>query len=390
MALVRLRGPLKRRAGDRSEHLVDGATVGELLPRAGARAPAAGRLGPRRARRTARPRQRVRQRRAAARRTRGPADDRVDVSLRSRGGRRDRAAGRHEEGPVRARGRGRRRLSRSAARAFAGEPVEYAVRDPRSGRLFASVTSPFYGPKLCSPTIPAGEWEQARGRSPRGRRGRARADLGDRCRARPTACSSGRRPRRPVREPRRRRHAGSLNRALWEQPGRGSLAAGRAAGSACTRSPLAGRAGAAGGRHLGRRGLADRGRRRQLAQRQRGARRPATCPRTRRPTTRPLRRTTYTGRRTRPRAALHAVPRRRLPLGRRGRDLDRHRRGPAVGLRLPAGDRPGRPRQRLRDPAGRRRRPRHPGWPRAGLRDPRRRRQLDAARRRAAAASTPT
>ena len=34
------------------------------------------------------------------------------------------------------------------ARAFAGEPVEYAVRDPRSGRVLASVTSPFYGPKL--------------------------------------------------------------------------------------------------------------------------------------------------------------------------------------------------------------------------------------------------
>ncbi len=34
------------------------------------------------------------------------------------------------------------------ARAFAGEPVEYAMRDPRSGRLFATVTSPFYGPKI--------------------------------------------------------------------------------------------------------------------------------------------------------------------------------------------------------------------------------------------------
>jgi molybdopterin synthase sulfur carrier subunit len=31
MALVRLRGPLKRLAGDRAEHAVDGATVGELL-----------------------------------------------------------------------------------------------------------------------------------------------------------------------------------------------------------------------------------------------------------------------------------------------------------------------------------------------------------------------
>ena len=35
-----------------------------------------------------------------------------------------------------------------AARAFEGEPVEYATRDPRSGRLFAAVSSPLYGPKL--------------------------------------------------------------------------------------------------------------------------------------------------------------------------------------------------------------------------------------------------
>ena len=34
------------------------------------------------------------------------------------------------------------------ARAFPGETVEYAMRDPRSGRLVASVTSAFYGPKL--------------------------------------------------------------------------------------------------------------------------------------------------------------------------------------------------------------------------------------------------
>jgi molybdopterin synthase sulfur carrier subunit len=31
MAIVRLRGPLKQLAGDRSEHSVEGATVGELL-----------------------------------------------------------------------------------------------------------------------------------------------------------------------------------------------------------------------------------------------------------------------------------------------------------------------------------------------------------------------
>ena len=49
------------------------------------------------------------------------------------------------------------------ARAFAGEPVEYAVRDPRSGRLLASVTSPFYGPKIFVTDDPAGEWEQSGG-----------------------------------------------------------------------------------------------------------------------------------------------------------------------------------------------------------------------------------
>ncbi|MGH2948008.1 MAG: WD40/YVTN/BNR-like repeat-containing protein [Solirubrobacteraceae bacterium] len=49
------------------------------------------------------------------------------------------------------------------ARAFAGEPVEYALRDPRSGRVLASVTSPFYGPKVWYADDPAGEWEQAEG-----------------------------------------------------------------------------------------------------------------------------------------------------------------------------------------------------------------------------------
>jgi photosystem II stability/assembly factor-like uncharacterized protein len=49
------------------------------------------------------------------------------------------------------------------ARAFAGEPVEYAMRDPRTGRVLASVTSAFYGPKIWHADDPAGEWEQASG-----------------------------------------------------------------------------------------------------------------------------------------------------------------------------------------------------------------------------------
>jgi photosystem II stability/assembly factor-like uncharacterized protein len=50
-----------------------------------------------------------------------------------------------------------------AARAFAGEPVDYATREPRTGRVFASVSSPFYGPKIWYADDPAGEWTQANG-----------------------------------------------------------------------------------------------------------------------------------------------------------------------------------------------------------------------------------
>jgi photosystem II stability/assembly factor-like uncharacterized protein len=50
-----------------------------------------------------------------------------------------------------------------AARSFAGEPCEFATRDPRSGRYLASVTSAFYGPKLWVTDDPAGEWQEAEG-----------------------------------------------------------------------------------------------------------------------------------------------------------------------------------------------------------------------------------
>ena len=48
-------------------------------------------------------------------------------------------------------------------RAFAGEAVEYAMRDPRSGRVLASVTSGWYGPRIWHTDDPAGKWEQAEG-----------------------------------------------------------------------------------------------------------------------------------------------------------------------------------------------------------------------------------
>ena len=49
------------------------------------------------------------------------------------------------------------------SRFFAGEPVDYATRDPRTGRYFAAMTSPFYGPKLLFSDDLNGEWSQAQG-----------------------------------------------------------------------------------------------------------------------------------------------------------------------------------------------------------------------------------
>jgi hypothetical protein len=48
-----------------------------------------------------------------------------------------------------------------AGRAFDGTVIEYAMRDPRTGRSFASHTSGFFGPRLMHTMDPTGEWEHA-------------------------------------------------------------------------------------------------------------------------------------------------------------------------------------------------------------------------------------
>ncbi|HEX3874546.1 MAG TPA: hypothetical protein VHW26_10410, partial [Solirubrobacteraceae bacterium] len=54
-------------------------------------------------------------------------------------------------------------------RAFVGEAVDYAMRDPRTGRFFASVTSSFWGPRIWFADDPLGDWRPAAGVSlPRG------------------------------------------------------------------------------------------------------------------------------------------------------------------------------------------------------------------------------
>jgi hypothetical protein len=49
------------------------------------------------------------------------------------------------------------------ARAFPGTTVEFAMRDPRTGRYFASVTSGQFGPRVHVADDPAGDWEQTDG-----------------------------------------------------------------------------------------------------------------------------------------------------------------------------------------------------------------------------------
>lgn len=47
------------------------------------------------------------------------------------------------------------------ARAFTGEPVDFAVRDSRTSRVLATMTSPFYGPKVFLTERPSSEWDDA-------------------------------------------------------------------------------------------------------------------------------------------------------------------------------------------------------------------------------------
>jgi photosystem II stability/assembly factor-like uncharacterized protein len=48
-------------------------------------------------------------------------------------------------------------------RHFESQPVDYAMRDPGSGRVLAAVTSPFYGPRVWYADDLAGDWTPARG-----------------------------------------------------------------------------------------------------------------------------------------------------------------------------------------------------------------------------------
>ncbi len=238
------------------------------------------------------------------------------------------------------------------ARAFAGEPVEYALRDPRSGRLLASVTSAFYGPKLWYADDAGGEWEQASGVAlPEGGES-ALERIWTIVPRRPRRDSvRGWRSGRAVRESRRRRHLGAQSRAVGASDA-AEVAAGRRRPVPALDRHVARRAGSTRDSDLGGGDVANRRRRGELAEGQPGAHAALPARRHARGRGGPLRspRAPLAGS---ARADVHAVPRRRVPLGRRRRVVARHRPRPAVGLRLPARDRPGRPRLRVRDPARR-------------------------------------
>ena len=271
-------------------------------------------------------------------------------------------------------------------RAFAGEPVEYAMRDPHTGRILATMTSPFYGPKIFYSED--GEWTQATGvQLPEGGEQALEriwvivpGEDGDPVR--------GRRSGRALREPRRRGDLGAQPHAVGA-PDAAGLAAGRRRAVPALDRAMAGRAGQARAGDVRGRRVADRGRRRDLEPRQPGH--PPALPARRRARghDQPLR-ARPGARAEAARAPVHPVPRRRLSLRRRRPHLDVHRRRAAVGLRLPARRRPGRSRQRVRDPAQGRHGSRHARGPRVRVRDPRRGRDLDAARRRDCPPSTRT
>ena len=267
------------------------------------------------------------------------------------------------------------------SRHFAGEPVEFAMRDERTGRTFACVTSAFYGPKIFYTDDLSDEWQQASGvelpedaEKPLERLWTVVPAEDD------GHLYAGGAPGILFES-----HDGGasweLNQAFWEQPTRPDWSPG--AGGMCmhsiatwpgdpSRVALAisavgvwltddgGQTWRHGNKNLYPRYMPEEAREDTL-----DALRPQHAPRA-----------------EAARAALHAVPRRRLPLRRRGRDLDFDRGRPPVGLRVPDGGRPGRPGQRIRHPARRGHGSHDARGQGARLRDARRGRELDRARRR--------
>ena len=226
-----------------------------------------------------------------------------------------------------------------AARQFAANVVEFAMRDERSGRYFASVThGVLRAAHLPHATTRWREWEAAEGPAfpeDAGRGGRPHV-------VHPQGRRAGRavgrrRAGRAVQE-RGRRLDLAAERGPVERAVAAVLAARRRRAGAAFDLHLAGRPVAARDRDLGRGRVALRRRRVLVAPRQRGPGRPLPARGGARGRGRPVR-AQHASDAARADDAVHAVPRRRLSLRRRRRVVGGHRHGhgAAVRLRLPDG-----------------------------------------------------
>ena len=198
MATVTLRAPLKDLAGGQTDVEVPGATVGEVIRALEAEHPKLARMDPRRAGPRPAARERLRERRTdGGGRGASRPTDRLHVLASISGGctmsellvgtKKGLFALRGEPGDA----------FEVAARAFAGEVVEFAMRDPRTGPVLRVASRTATTGRACSsPTTPAGEWKQADGPAfPDDSRRDRRADLGRSSPARPTACCRRASPR---------------------------------------------------------------------------------------------------------------------------------------------------------------------------------------------------
>lgn len=162
MAVVRLRPPLRALAGGEREVSVAGSTVGEALRELERTHPKLGGW-------VLDDQGRVREHVAVfldGERVRGEAEiaeaDRLEIVGAVSGGADAEILIGSKKGLFVLRGE-RGGPMDVATRAFPGEVVEYAIRDPRTGRYHASVTHGQFGPRVFVTDDPTGEWEQADG-----------------------------------------------------------------------------------------------------------------------------------------------------------------------------------------------------------------------------------
>ena len=276
-----------------------------------------------------------------------------------------------------------------ATRVFPGDVVEYAMRDPRSGRYLAAVTSGFYGSRLMYADDPAGEWEHAATLA-------FPEDTGatlERIWVLKTGeedglVYAGVDPA-ALFESRDGGLTWELNRGLWDQPTRPDWQPG--GGGLCLHSietwPGDPRKLALGISAVGI-WLSDDGG--STWRNGNAGLVPRYVPEEAREGNLALCIHNLHHSEARAGTVLHAVPRRRVPERRLRRVVERHRGRSAERLRLPDRGRPRRSGQRVPDPDGRRPRPHDDRRTGARLRDARRRRVVEGARRRPARSRTPT